>query len=298
MHSTYLNNRNSNLNTKIDDLLAMPDVPAHEQSFYNQPGITTGKPSNFMQNGNYDGSSQSCNRDPILNDILNAVQSLKGDYARLENKLDQTLNIIKAQEAKIGTLNTKINQQNITIDILSKKNAALNFELNKISNEMRSTSLVFSGDLLKIPDDNIPTSIASSVQQVCQNEVNVTVPSSSISYCKPLISKNGKKSVLMTFSNMEIKEQVLSKIIQLKKDGLYANEYLTKTNADLLYQLRQIKKTTGASFSTFTRGGIPCYRFEGQHEKLHRVFGPDDVEKLKKRAQGGPTMNLRSRRIN
>ena len=87
----------------------------------------------------------------------------------------------------------------------------------------------------------------------------------------------------MTFSSMSVRDELLSESINIRKKGLYINEYLTKENSKLMYDLRQIRKTTDNSIplAIFSRGGVACYRLFD--ESIQRVFHPDDLKKLEVR---------------
>ena len=304
--------------TKIDSLLSLPDMPQQNNftsshssgSSYNRQSNQFNRQSNQSncQSNQYNRQSNQYNRqfnqfshqpregnyerDPILNEILDAVHSLQQNYKGLEDKLGEALHIIKTQETEIKNLKGQNEQLNSRLDDVTQNNRALNYEVNMLTTELRGTSLILSGDKLQIENEFAPSSLISRVRDTCLNEVEYEIPKGCISNCKKLVSKNGKNSVLMTFSDMSVREQIFSKILQLKEDGLYANEYLSKHNDQLLYELRKLKRESNKDFKVFSRGGIPCYRFPGQNESVHRVFNPGDLEKLQKRVT---TRNLRPR---
>ena len=202
-------------------------------------------------------------------------------------------------------LGVTINEQENRIRALELQNETVLKALNNSDREARSTSLVFYGDLFKLPNNSVPSALTSIVQGVCKRELNCVIPPDTISACRLMENQTGKKSVLLTFSRISIKEQLLTKAIQTKKKGLFINEYLTQHNSKLLYELRKIKREFDVSMSTFSRNGIPCFRLPGG--QVQRILNADDLITLKRNLTQGhirttastnPGPPRRSERIN
>ena len=166
---------------------------------------------------------------------------------------------------------------------MEKNNSALSQALNDNDKGLHcETSLVFSGDLIKVAPNSSPSSMVSNIQDVSKRELKCTIPTESIQSCKKFGPKNlAKKSVIISFSNMAIRNDVYSKSIQKKKTGLYVNEFLTRKNSKLLYDLRQIKREFEVEFSIFSRSGIACARLQGPHEIIQRMFNDNDIKKFR-----------------
>ena len=180
----------------------------------------------------------------------------------------------------------------------------MNSESAAVCADVYGTSLLFSGNLVSPPNKCAPSVIATHIQDLCAKELNYKVPQESISRCKKYEHNNGKKSVIVTFSNLFVRDKILSNAIQKKRAGLFVNEYLTKNNSRLMYEMRKLKKKFHSSVAVFSRRGVPCYRLEGENEVAKRVFNNDDLNKLhdvlKNRPppEDGPSQNLRSRNRN
>lgn len=240
-HSNFYSSNKglAEVNKKIDSLLSLPDMP-HQNNFtsshpsasnyprrsnqYNRQSNQHNRQSNpnnhqvnqnNRQSDHYSRQPMEGNyeRDPILNKILDAVRSLKLDYSRLEDKLNETLQIIKTQETEIRTLKGENGRLNDRVDDLTLNNKALNYEVNNLTTELWGTSLIFSGEKLQIANETAPSALFLCVQDTCKNEVDYEIPKESISNCKKLVSKNGKNFILMTFSDMWVREQIFSKIL-------------------------------------------------------------------------------------
>ena len=184
------------IDSMVTDLLNMPEQPL------------TNKPARNFNN-------KGC--DPILDQILNTVQMLRKDYSNLEQKLDNALGIVQDNKKEIVNLKATINEQEKRIQILESHNDSMLKALNNSDREARSSSLIFSGDLFKFPNNSSPSSLASAVEDVCTRELDCAIPHDSFSACRLIESQTGKKSVLLTFSRISIKEQLLTKAIQTKK---------------------------------------------------------------------------------
>ena len=196
------------VNSMVSELLDMPEGP----TVFNLNSSSSSKnyqPQNhFSQDRNFP-SRKSANfkdRDPILDQILDTVTFLRENYQRLENKFDQTLHLVQSNYSEIQELKSHIREQDNRIDTLEEKNIALSHALNDANKDSQcETSLLFSGDLVKTAPNSSPSSLASSIQDICEKELECTIPTESILSCKKFGPKNvPKKSVLMSFSNMAV----------------------------------------------------------------------------------------------
>ena len=266
----------------VDELMSMPDGPqtgavsnsyTYEREQFN---------NNWRDRSSPRYGAPRSNRDPILEQILDTVHSLRPDYQRLEQKLDRTLEIAHQNKAEIRNLKATVEQQNQKIRNLEQLNNQCMASLNTMEQENRNCSLTFNGDLIKVPENCPPGDLVSVVQEVCTKELECNLPIDSISNCKKLDNGKGKKSILLTFSNMVVRNNILSTAVRKKRRGFYVNEHLTKANDKLLYELRQLRKNNNVSMSVFSRGGIPCVRFEGTNERVRRIFSMDDLANLKR----------------
>ena len=276
------------VNSMVDELLAMPE----DSTF--QPCST----DNYHYGNNASNYPRprsprkfTRDRDPVLDEILNEIHSLRDDnralredYRRLEAKVDHTLQIISKNSQEIDNLKATIAEQNKRIQELEKKNTTVSTTVTENSLN-KETAFLFSGDLVQVPDQCSPKAMVKCIQDVCLKELDSSIPADSVATCRKFKNPQGKTSILLSFSNFSIRENILSKSIALKRNGLFVNEYLSKTNSKLLYELRQLKRR-GAPISVFSRGGIPCYRRvadqPGQDDPgpVRRIFNEQDVEKL------------------
>ena len=142
----------SYVNSMVDELMSMPDGPqtgaisnsyTHEREQFN---------NNWRDRSSPRYEAPRSDRDPILEQILDTVHSLRADYQRLEQKLDRTLEIAHQNKAEIRNLKATVEQQNQKIRNLEQQNNQCMVSLNTMEQENRNCSLTFNGDLIKVPE--------------------------------------------------------------------------------------------------------------------------------------------------
>ena len=283
------NSRNSNsftsasglnkVNQMVDELMSMPEGSCNRySSMYDQNPQNR---SSFGPDFNNKGNSYNSVRDPILDDILREIRSTRADYNRIEKKLDLALSTAQSNKNEIVNLKSKVEQQEKRIVALEKINKTLTSTVTSSEKNVRESSLLFSGDLVNFQKESPPTALIENINRICLEEFECEVPITSISLCKKFVSPTNRKSVLLAFNDMSLRERILSKSIQTKKDGFFVNEYLTKENAKLLYDLRQLRRNNDVGMSVFSRAGIPCYKLHGPNQEVKRIFSVGDVTRLR-----------------
>ena len=163
------------INNMVDQLLDYSEDPKLSYSGgYRQDDWTSSAYASKTNDGNN-------GRDPILDQILSAIHSMRDDYRRMESKLDRTLNIVHSNTAEIQQLKSVIHNQSLKIKSLEEKNGSVQENTNSERHLLQS-SLLFNGELVKIPDKcsraiSYKCPLASTVRDVCKKELDFTVPS-------------------------------------------------------------------------------------------------------------------------
>lgn len=134
------------VNSMVDELMMMPDRP--------HSATATASNSYSREREQYDGNWRDrsspnygpprSDRDPILEQILDSIHSMRADYQRLEQKLDRTLELAHNNKIEIRNLKNTIGQQDEKIRSLVQLNNECMATINDIERENRNCSLTFN----------------------------------------------------------------------------------------------------------------------------------------------------------
>jgi len=228
---------------------------------------------------------------PVIKDVFNSfVDEFSTKLEKLVEKSAQDL-IDKHCEA----LNNKVTS-------LESENDILKSRMNEVENNLRLDNLMIHG-LMEVPKvdaeqvmleskndessaDSVITQASSAdsvitqaVLNLCNNHLGLKVSGSDVAYAFriPANAKGGCRPVIVRFVNRKIRNMVYSSRKSLhdssKKGskGIYINEHLTKTNAQLYAKARGLVKEKKIA-SAWTSGGVVFIRqSESLNEKPKKI---------------------------
>jgi hypothetical protein len=89
-----------------------------------------------------------------------------------------------------------------------------------------------------------------------------------------------RKHLKVVCRSVESKILILSTIRNIRPDNLYANEYLTKHRASLLYKLRSLRRQFADITSAFSRNGVVCCKIRGSDRPIvvHELSDVNRIE--------------------
>ena len=115
------------------------------------------------------------------------------------------------------------------------------------------------------------------------SENNIPITHTDISACYTLGKHHsGKSNIIIKLVNRKSKSVILRSARNLQGTNIYINEHLTKHNADLAREARQLRKS-GAIESTWTRNCKVFIKFnlDGEHSKIAAISSLDELQKFK-----------------
>ena len=217
--------------------------------------------------------------------ILKSLKSLQGDMASLQASVTHANNEIAQLQQKLQDSNELINTQQTAIEDLRATNETLLKKNNDLEARQKSNKILLSGPLIDIDNNLTPRQLRDQAIQNIKTVYNHDIAPSVIQNCERLRGTTKQKDrLILSFSNDFSKSDLISKVIQTDKSNgvnLNINEYLSAHNANLLYQLRMLRKSNkNAISSCFSRNGRIYYKAQ-KESKPKLIVDVSEIEKLK-----------------
>ena len=262
-------------------------------------------------------ASSSQNKDPIpgivkcLDNVKNLIDKFSSDLDELKKenvKLKQEISSMKSNGGRTyaevmggGSMTQQTPDENGSRGLPSSM-ATLGLDtvkrrLESLEQESYSKTIIMQGTAVQTllnerisssenssastPNNPQPPALKEKVSQVLTSIGDIN--SNQTDEMTVSVFGKEKKSVKIVFGSDAIKRKCIREIKVAKPDGIFASEFLTRTRADLLYQLRLIKKNNpGKLARAYSIDGSIYYKVEDR-ERGTQVRDNNDIEKLKKK---------------
>ena len=184
---------------------------------------------------------RSCS--PIVNDVDNIQlsQESRNLLLVLENKF----------EAKFNELISILESRDEKIDQLQQENTTLKRDLGRALERLenletgeRRNDILVSGSAL--PLGNVGENTTAKVSNVLRTTLNYELPSETVMSTQrvgkpPAIGQPDKRKILLRLVDEKTKEDLLRSCRLVKPTGLFLNDNLIPSRAEILYCLRKLK---------------------------------------------------------
>ena len=209
--------------------------------------------------------------------IINTLSSIDNKCATLTNEIFTLKTELQESQKKIAS-------QSEEIEELKTTNKLLIQQLNHTESKARSNAVVLSGLLINASNKQSPRVLRDQAVQHIKNVYNFDLPVQEISNCERVWSKErSNDKIILSLTNNFVKSDLITKVIRTdKRNGVNLNvdEYLSQYHANLLYQLRTLRKTNpNKIFACFSRNGRIFYKVR-KDSKPTLISAPDDVTAL------------------
>lgn len=146
---------------------------------------------------------------------------------------------------KIEAKNEKIAHLEQEVSTFKKQNEDLCDRLDSIESKERSDSVVISGSSL--PPGQKDENTLNTVSSLITNNLKIKLSENDILSAhrlgrKTLSQQADLRRIVVRFSSIGVKRDLLSSCRTVKPPGLYFNDYLTPTRSEILFTLRQTKR--------------------------------------------------------
>lgn len=208
------------------------------------------------------------------------------------NVQQQILKIVKDISADVMSIKEELSiykkitsDYGVKIEKLERENVSLQKKVNDLEADSRVNTVMLSGPSLNNINDHLaPRQLLDQSIAKIKQTYNYNLKKTDVANCRRIRGKNrDDKRVLITFNNAFVKSDLISSVIKKdKKNGvnLNVNEYLSFHNANLLYNLRELRKTNKAKiYSCFTRYGRVYYKLQ-KDSKASLISSDKDIASL------------------
>ena len=288
--SYYLSSQGlRDVNDKVDELLAFPS-----QDF----GKCDERNTRQSQNLPFGRFTQDFESQSKLDKILSHVESLNSKFDLLSREVSSLKQQLTGALLDIRDLKTKNQSLERELNALksSPDNNSTSPAMNEIQKEVRQRCLLFSGPGLKIPQVPNPQLLIEAARITLKRVTGFDLTPNLIDDCRRFGKDKKDHKILLTFSSVLMKEEVLSKYITRERDpdavnttnnDLYVNEFLSQEQAQIFYNMRQLKKNEDFKdqiYSVFTRRGITAYKLKSDSTPKF-LRSTSNIEDLKTKLQ-------------
>ena len=214
---------------------------------------------------------------------LQILNYLKG----LQSGMDILLNEVTAVKRELNDYKKLTHDNELKIKKLEAENKVWQdkIELSEVRN--RANTLILSGPAIKIRQTYSPAQMRNESIKNIKEIYNFNLRKEDVFNCQQMRTGNNKTNgqILLTINNAIVKNELITAVIKKDKSkGVNLNicEYLTKHNANALYQLRNLRKDhRGKLFSCFSRNGFIYYKLTKDANPT-KVSGQADIDNLKR----------------
>ena len=212
----------------------------------------------------------------FMSEELSTVAKQQALLLALMDDIKQLKQIIQEKDAKINGLESRIDQ-------LEQYSRIEDVIVTGLKTTHRSYASV-----ARVGDANEETPTAE--QQTLERQVihffetqKINVQSANIAACHtlPRKDKNAKPAIILRFVNRKHKVELMKQFKKLDGTGVFLNEHLTKKNADIAYQARQLKKQKKIQ-GTWTRNCKVMIQLNGETPEEAKVVMIREVKDLVK----------------
>lgn len=246
-----------------------------------------------------DELSESMQDDRILARLKTFIVPLIEEIvAQLTSTLSEKID--KLIEKKLNENFAELNKPTTDrLSFLEEENRSLSNRLEFLDNQSRMDTLIIHG--LQLPnhlgsDELTPTpsrplnhtdhDIGQMIQQFCQSRLDLQLDDSDISAVYPIQQRRGttSKPILVKFASRSIRNKVYSarKLLrqipkQADKSPIFINENLTKNNATIFSQARNLTRVKKIA-SAWTAGGFTFIKIsDSPSERPKRITNLKDL---------------------
>ena len=172
------------------------------------------------------------------------LDKIVSDQSALENQVSTLNNTVEVLSKDVTSLSATIQQQKATIAELQSKIIKSTLWANSNEQYSRKHNIKISG--LSIADDPVPVAVTKFLKQnlkvdIKNGDIDVAHP---VKSRHPRLDRNGMHKtdmVLVKFSNLQVRNDVIQRRKQLKGSGTVILEDLTRLNVELLHRLKNNK---------------------------------------------------------
>ena len=214
---------------------------------------------------------------------LQILTYLKG----IKSGMDIMLNELTAVKLELNEYKQLSRDNEAKIKRLEADNKAWKEKIEETEVRNRANTLVLSGPAIKISNNYSASQMRNDSIKNIKEIYNFNLKKDDVYNCQLMRTKDNKPNgqILLTINNAIAKNDLISAVIKKDKTkGVKLNicEFLTKRNANVLYQLRNLRKDyQGKLFSVFSRNGFIFYKLRKESNPI-KISSQADIDKLKK----------------
>lgn len=171
--------------------------------------------------------------------------------------------------------------------------------IDQLEQDSLSTTIKLDGELIRQKIDRFKTITTDNHPQLCQTvieEINKVTPDiiKREDIVQVGIIGRERRHLKLKLINADIKVKLLRTFRTKTPENFYISQYLTKTRAHVLYQVKKLKKSNLKLASAYSYNGNICCKIEG-NDRVHQVNDLDALSKLSKlhglHDESGPPTN-------
>ena len=210
-----------------------------------------------------------------LKEIRLELECRNDEISDLKTEITDLRQEIRNKDKNVEALSLQVTHLKKTVTNLENK-------LDEVDAYERQDTLIFSGT--DIPDGSPNENSGDVIVQTITEKLRIqNISSSSISTAHRLGKRNpgptsvDKRPIIVKFCHRETKRRILTAARRLKSSGLYVNESLTPLRRQILYAVRQIKRSN----ARLVKG---CSTHDGKVlvYTLHSTNAPEDSPTTKR----------------
>ena len=217
--------------------------------------------------------------------ILRTLQQLNLNMKGLREEMAS----VKEEVSYYKTLS---NDYKSKIEKLESENKNLLNKVDFLETNDRMNTLLLSGPLVKISANSTPSDLVDQSIKNIKQVYNFDLRKNDIIKCTKIKAQNQRRGqILLTLgSNLRKNELISTVAVKDKRNGvpLNINEFLSTRNANLLYQLRMLRKDNKEKiYSCFSRHGRVYYK-PNQNSTPKLIASERDIAQLIDNIQNTP----------
>lgn len=183
------------------------------------------------------------NKKKNITDIDQLSDESRALYMLITDKFEATL---REMEVRLKQKDLKIETIERQLLSLKSHNIILNERIDEMESHERKDALVLSGDA--VSSSTAVENTSDAALNILKHKLKIEIKPEDISSAfrigkKPMSQSPDKRNIVLRFTHVGLRNDVLVTARRVKPGGLYVNENLTPGRSTILYVLRRVKKS-------------------------------------------------------